>query len=471
MKKLYIPYVAGEFVASGKRLAVRSPYSGEAVFETFSCDHLTLEKALASAFAARGEMQMLPSWKKEEILLHLASRIGELEEFFTQVIILESGKPYRYAKAEVERAIQTFKVAAEECKRLPKDYFSLDWTKAGEGREGLVKYFPSGVVAGISPFNFPLNLAVHKIAPAIAAGCPIILKPASATPISTLALAELVSETALPKGGFHVLPMDRNTGVQLVEDPRVAVLSFTGSPDVGWNLKSRAGKKKVVLELGGNAGVIVSATADVDLAVKRSLTGAFGYSGQVCIHAQRFFIHESCWEKFTGDLMASTLLLKEGNPMSPETAVSHLIDSEAAERVEQWIREAEQEGAKILCGGQRQGNFVEPTILTNVNPEMKVCREEVFGPVITMEKFSSFPDAVERLNKGRFGLQAGVFTQLVHELDMAFHQLEVGGVIHNDVPTFRMDHMPYGGVKDSGLGREGVPYAIREFMEARILVK
>lgn len=471
MKKLYIPLVGGEFLTSGKRLAIKSPYSGEAVFETFSVDEASLEKALVAALDIRPEMARLPSWKKEKALLHIASRLEELLEHFTRIIVLESGKPWRYAKSEVERAIQTFRIAAEECKRIPREYISLDWTPAGEGKEGIVRYVPAGVVAGISPFNFPLNLAVHKIAPALAAGCPILLKPASATPISTLALAEIIAECELPKGAVSILPMDRSTGQKLAEDERISVLSFTGSPEVGWQLKREAGKKKVILELGGNAGVIITATADMALAVRRSMIGAFAYSGQVCIHAQRFFVHASRWDEFVSEMMAAALLLKDGNPMSPETAISHMIDKANADRVCSWIKEAVQEGAKIICGGQGQGNFVEPTILTQVKSSMKVCAEEIFGPVITLEKYQDLTEALDGVNKSRFGLQAGIFTNRIDELEMAFDVLEVGGLIHNDVPTFRMDHMPYGGVKDSGSGREGVKYAIREFMEPRLLVK
>lgn len=471
MKKLYLPLIGGEFVSSGKRLAIKSPYSGNAVFETFSCTGESVELCVKAAEKARTAMAELPSWKRSEILLFISDRLLEQSEHFTRIIIMESGKPRKYALAEVQRAIQTFRIAAEECKRLPKEYMSLDWAPVGTGREGLVKYFPAGIIAGISPFNFPLNLAVHKLAPAIAAGCPIILKPASATPIATLALAEIIAESELPKGAVSILAMDRATGQALVEDDRLAVLSFTGSPEVGWEMKAKAGKKKVLLELGGNAGVIIAASAELAHAVKRSLTGAFAYSGQVCIHAQRFFVHESLWDEFLNEMLTSTLLLKEGDPNSPETEISHMIDAANAERVSAWIQEAVSGGAKVICGGNRQGNFVEPTILTNVKPEMKVCSEEIFGPVITLEKYTAFDEAIEKVNSGRFGLQAGVFTNNIRELDLAFHKLEVGGVIHNDVPTFRMDHMPYGGIKDSGLGREGVAYAIREFMEPKLLVK
>jgi glyceraldehyde-3-phosphate dehydrogenase (NADP+) len=373
--------------------------------------------------------------------------------------------------AEIDRAAQTFIVAAEESKRLPKEYISLDWTPSGEGKEGFVKYFPIGLIAAIAPFNFPLNLAVHKIAPAIAAGCPIILKPASSTPLSTLELAKIIDRTALPKGAVSILPMDRKTGNQLVTDERFKLLSFTGSPAVGWEMKKNAGKKKTVLELGGNAAVIIAASAELESAVKKSLIAGFSYSGQVCIHAQRFYIHESLFEKFMTLFTSGAAKLKQGDPANEETEVSNMIDEENAKRVETWINEAVEAGAKIMLGGKRMGSFVEPAIITNTKQQMKICAEEIFGPVVTVEKFSSFASAVEQVNDSVFGLQAGVFSNDAKEIDIAFNTIDAGGVIVNDVPTFRMDHMPYGGVKDSGLGREGVKYAIMDMMEAKVLVK
>jgi acyl-CoA reductase-like NAD-dependent aldehyde dehydrogenase len=328
-----------------------------------------------------------------------------------------------------------------------------------------------GLVAGIAPFNFPLNLAVHKIAPAIAAGCPIILKPASATPLSTLELAKIIHQTALPKGAVSVLPMDRKAGNQLVTDERFKLLSFTGSPVVGWEMKRNAGKKKVVLELGGNAAVIITPTADFEKAVAKSMIAGFSYSGQICIHAQRFFVHESVFNHFTNLFLTAAKKLKQGNPENEDTDVSNMIDAENAKRVETWINEAIQQGAAVLLGGKRTGNYIEPTVLTNTNKDMEVCSKEIFGPVVTIEKYSTFPEAVEMVNDSDFGLQAAVFTLSDAEITTAFDTIETGGVIINDVPTFRVDHMPYGGVKDSGLGREGVKYAIMDMMEARILVK
>lgn len=464
-------FLAGNFISTQNKLLVSNPYNGETVAETFLAGPAELEPAIVAAQQALQPMRSLPSYKRYEALMHIRTQLLARRQEFAETIMLESGKPLRYALGEVDRSIQTFTVAAEESKRLPGEYLSLDWTAAGENREGIVRYFPAGIVAGIAPFNFPLNLAVHKIAPAIAAGCPIILKPASSTPLSTLLLAEIISETGLPAGAVSVLPMDRHTGNLLVTDPRIAVLSFTGSPEVGWKMKADAGKKKVVLELGGNAGVIVSDTADIDLALSKCITGAFSYSGQVCIHTQRIFVHHQIFEEFSNRFAAMAAVLKTGDPALAETEFSSMIDEANAIRVENWVNEAISGGARLIGGGKRNGTFYAPTILTDTKDEMQVCSNEVFGPVVTLEPFHEFKEAAERINNTRFGLQAGVFTNSIYEMDYAFAALEVGGVIINDVPTFRVDHMPYGGVKDSGLGREGVKYAIMDMMEARILVK
>jgi glyceraldehyde-3-phosphate dehydrogenase (NADP+) len=327
-------------------------------------------------------------------------------------------------------------------------------------------------VAGISPFNFPLNLAAHKIAPAIAAGCPIILKPASNTPLSTLELAKIIAETNLPQGAVSVLPMSRTTGNLLVTDDRINLLSFTGSPEIGWELKKQSGKKKVVLELGGNAGVIISSGTQVKEIIGKCVTGAYAYSGQICIHAQRFFVHPELFETFVDQMKNESVQLTAGDPVNEHTQMSNMIDEENAKRVENWVNEALQQGAKLICGGKRNGSYYEPTILTNTNPKMKVAGEEMFGPVVCIEKYNGrIEDAVARINDSKFGLQCGIFTDSVYELDYAFKHCKVGGVIHNDMPTLRFDHMPYGGVKESGLGREGVKYAIMDMLEARVLVK
>jgi glyceraldehyde-3-phosphate dehydrogenase (NADP+) len=467
----YPIYAAGEFVTTSQELEVKQPFDGTVIARTWLADAVLLEKCIIAAQHAQFAMKQLSSAKKFSILNKISLAITENRQHLATVLCKESGKPMRYALAEVDRAAQTFLVAGEEAKRLPKEYISLDWTPAGERKEGYVKYFPVGIVAGIAPFNFPMNLAVHKIAPAIAAGCPIILKPASSTPLSMLELARIIDASELPKGAVSILPMTRAAGNQLVTDERFSLLSFTGSPEVGWEMKMNAGKKKVILELGGNAGVIISRSADLELALNKSIVGAYAYSGQICIHAQRFFVHSSLFNAFKKQFSERALALKRGRPEDASTEISEMIDIENAKRVEAWIKEAIAGGAKLICGGIRDGAYVMPTALTNTKVEMKVCSEEIFGPVVTIEPFDNFSDAVRMINYTRFGLQAGVFTNDLQESEQAFNEIETGGVIINDVPTFRVDHMPYGGIKDSGLGREGVKYAILDMMEAKILVK
>lgn len=467
----YSIYVGGQFVDTASLLEVVNPYTSQVIATTSLAGAAELEQAIVAAQAVREEMRQLPGWKKFSILRQISDTILKKQDRLAQLLCRESGKPMRYARAEILRAAQTFLDAAEEAKRLPGEYMSLDRTPAGEKREGWVKYFPVGLVAGIAPFNFPLNLAVHKIAPAIAAGCPIILKPASSTPLSTLELAKIIDETELPKGAVSILPMNRAAGNQLVTDERFALLSFTGSPEVGWAMKAQAGKKKTVLELGGNAGVIVAPTADLTQAVAKCIGGGFAYSGQICIHAQRIFVQKSIFSNFVTAFTDRAKNLRSGDPEIDGVDVSAMIDEANAVRVENWVNEAVAAGAELLCGGTREGAYYAPTVLTNTNTSMKVVCEEVFGPVVIVEPYDTFENVVSMVNDSRFGLQAGVFTNDVREMDYAFANIEAGGIILNDVPTFRVDHMPYGGVKDSGLGREGVAYAIRDMLEARILVK
>ena len=467
----YKLYIAGKFIKTDQKLVVTNPFDNSVVGETYLAGKEELENAIDKALEVKSIMRDLPSYQKYKILNDIAGRISEKKKELALTLSKEAGKPLKYALGEIDRAIQVFTVAAEESKRLPKEYFSIDWTPAGEGKEGLVKYFPVGLIAGIAPFNFPLNLAVHKIAPAIAAGNPIIVKPARSTPLSVLELAKIIDNTDLPKGAFSVLPMDREAGNQLVTDDRIQMLSFTGSPAVGWKMKANAGKKKIVLELGGNAGVIVSNQADIDLAVKKCLVGGFAYSGQVCIHVQRIYVQESIFEKFVDKFIKGTKKLKFGAPDDPSTDISVMIDEANALRVEEWVNEAVKDGAEVLFGGKRNETYFEPTIITNTKNEMKVCSLEVFGPVVTIEKYTNFSDAVKNVNDSEYGLQAGVFTNGIDEMNQAYNELEVGGVIVNDVPTFRVDHMPYGGIKNSGFGREGVKYSIFEMLEPKLLVK
>lgn len=467
----YQIYSAGHFISTSKTLDVTNPFDGSIVATTCLADKAILNEAIEKALAVQEELKSLSSLKKYSILKQISETITAKRDELAKVLCLESAKPLKYALAEIDRSAQTSLIAAEESKRIPKEYLSLDWTPTGEKKEGIVNYFPIGLVAGIAPFNFPMNLAVHKIAPAIASGCPIILKPSSSTPLSCLELAKIIDQTELPKGAVSILPMTRETGNLMVTDERFKLLSFTGSPDVGWKMKSECGKKKVVLELGGNAATVISSSTDLKDALPKCLMGAFVYSGQICIHAQRFIVHSSIYQKFVDELKELTLQLKQGDPLNPLTDVSNMINEANAMRIEDWVNEAVQQGAQLICGGKRTGSFYEPTILLKCNHTMKVYAEEVFGPVICINSYETIEEAIDQVNNTRFGLQCGVFTNDIIELDKCFKGLEVGGVIHNHVPTLRFDQMPYGGVKDSGLGREGVKYAMLDMLEPKVLVK
>jgi acyl-CoA reductase-like NAD-dependent aldehyde dehydrogenase len=468
----YEIFCGGEFTRSGNSHTVTNKFTGEPCARIWMADKTLLDRALSAAVKAKEACAELSSLERSVALRFIHDELKNNREALSKLLASESAKPLIYSMAEIDRATHSFLIASEECKRLPREYIALDWTENGRDREGLVRYFPCGIVAGISPFNFPMNLAVHKIAPAIAAGCPIVLKPASPTPLSTLALARIIHRAGLPKGAVSILPMDRETGNLLVTDDRPAMLSFTGSPTVGWELKKQSGRKKVTLELGGNAGVIVSDDADIPAIMAKCMTGAFAYSGQICIHAQRFFVHPSKYDEFVNAMREQAQNLPVGDPLEEKTLMSVMIDEENAKRVEKWVSEAISGGARAILKGERRGTYYPPTILTNTSAEMQVNSEEVFGPVVCVEKYNGdISDAVDKVNSTRFGLQCGIFTNRISELDFAFRHLEVGGVIHNDVPSLRFDQMPYGGVKDSGLGREGISYTIREMLEPRVLVK
>ncbi len=470
MSNHYAIYVAGEFRTTDTPLPVISPYSGETVYQTWLAGTGEYATAVSAAQAVRQQMQDLPAYERYRILMQIAEGLLDRRHEFATVLAREAGKPIRTGIGEVDRAAQTFLVAAEESKRLPGEVLSLDWHPSSAGKQGIVKYFPVGLVAGISPFNFPLNLVAHKLAPAIAAGCPMVLKPASKTPISALLLAELIDQTGLPAGALSVLPMDRQTGNQLVLDERFALLSFTGSPDVGWEMKKNCGKKKVVLELGGNAGLIIDQATDLDQVIDRAVYGGFAYSGQSCIHTQRIWVHDTLYDEFIERYRTATEALVIGDPENETTDVASLIDENNARRIAAWVDEALDGGASLICGGQRDGSIYTPTVLSNTRMDMKVCCQEAFAPVVVVERFSDFSEAMDNINNSDFGLQAGIYTRDQAKVQQAFERLHVGGVVINDVPTFRADHQPYGGVKDSGLGREGPKYAIHDMLEPRILI-
>ncbi len=462
-------YVAGEFVRAGTPLDVRNPATGELVASTWQAGPDELERATQAAVSAFALTRRLASYERRDALAHVADRIVADADELAELLTRESGKPIRDARGEVGRAALTFRTAAEEALRINGEWMPLDWTAANRGRSGIVRRFPIGPVAAISPFNFPLNLAAHKVAPAIAAGCSIVLKPPSKDPLVMLRIAQYLHETNLPAGAVSILPMDRPTGDRMVADDRFKLLSFTGSPSVGWKMKTEAGKKKVVLELGGNAGAIVDETADLDWAVARLVTGAFAYSGQVCISVQRIYVVASIYAEFERRFVEKVRAVKMGDPLDPATDVGPMVDAKAVARTHEWVQEALQRGARALVGGDPDGLFYPPTVLVDVPKDARVCGEEVFAPVVNLFEVADFAAAVAEINDSQFGLQCGVFTNDLERTLLAHDELEVGGVIVNDVPTWRTDSMPYGGVKDSGIGREGLRWSIEDMTEPRLL--
>ncbi|HEY3523386.1 MAG TPA: aldehyde dehydrogenase family protein [Candidatus Limnocylindrales bacterium] len=464
-------YLAGRWVDSPDPLEVTNPArADDPAGRTFNATPEQYEEAVQAAVRAFDDTRHLPAYERSAALRKISEGIRARREELGRIMAAEAGKPIRDALVEVDRAVTTFRLGAEEAERLSGESIPLDIVASSRGRWGITRRFPIGPVAGISPFNYPLNLAAHKIAPAIAAGDPIVLKPPSKDPLTMLTTAEIIAEAGLPDGAVSILPMTRELGDRMVEDERFKLLTFTGSPSVGWRMKERAGKKKVVLELGGNAGVIVDRSADLDWAVKRILTGAFSYAGQVCISVQRMLVHEEIWDAFLERLVAGAKGLKLGDPLDPETDIGPMVDAHAAERTQRWVDEAKAMGGKLLAGGTADGSFFPPTIMTDVPVHAQICSNEAFAPVAIAFPFRDLDDAIQRVNDSFFGLQAGVFTSDIGHAWRSFEELVVGGVMINDVPTYRVDHMPYGGVKDSGLGREGLRYAIEDMTELRLMV-
>jgi acyl-CoA reductase-like NAD-dependent aldehyde dehydrogenase len=463
-------YLQGKWVEEGTPVEIRGPYYGTPIAQVFQCTRDHAERAIQGAVRAFGSTRRLPAFERQRVLRSIAQYITSKKEEFARTLAQESGKPLKQARTEVERGIFTFTVAAEETTRIPGEYLSLDWQQFTSGRWGIVRRFPIGPIAGITPFNFPLNLVAHKVAPAIASGCPIILKPAPQTPLTAFLLAEAVEQAGLPDGAFNVLPLSNEDTGLLVTDDRIKLISFTGSAAVGWEIKRRAGKKKVVLELGGNAGVVVHGDADLAWAAERCVTGGFSYAGQTCISVQRILVERPAFTKFRDLFLAGVSQLKIGDPMDEITDLGPLIRESDAIRATAWVQEAVQDGATLLCGGKRRGPVMDPTVLTGTRPDMKVNCQEIFGPVVTLEAYDDFAQALQLINESPYGLQAGVFTRDAARIFQAFEELEVGGVVAGDVPSFRIDHMPYGGVKDSGLGREGLRYAIEDMTEPKLLV-
>ena len=462
--------VDGKWVEDGDVIDIKAPYDGAIVGRVFQGRRSHAEAAIAAAVKAFGTTRRLPAFERQRVLRRVAEGIAKRKEEFSRTLCQEAGKPIKAARTEVERAIFTFSVAAEESTRIYGEYLPLDWQEYTAGRWGIVKRFPIGPIAGITPFNFPLNLVAHKVAPAIAAGCPMVLKPAPQTPLSSLLMAEVVQQAGWPDGALNVIPLSNDDAALLVTDDRLKMISFTGSAAVGWQIKKNSGKKKVILELGGNAGVIIHNDADIEYAAERCVAGGFGYAGQTCISVQRILVQQSAYGKFTDMFLAGVKNLQIGDPLDESTDVGPLIRESDAQRAVDWVQEAVRGGARVLCGGNRKGSVVEPTVLTGTKPEMKVNCQEVFGPVVTVEPYAEFHEALRQINSSAFGLQAGLFTRDAKLMFQAFEELEVGGLLAGDVPTFRIDHMPYGGVKDSGIGREGLRYAIEEMTEPKLMV-
>ncbi len=470
LKDVYPLYLNNEAVQPNTDLEVTDKYTNEVAFRTALATPDVIEEAIAGAVAAAEPMAAMASYERQNVLQHCVDRFKERFDELAYSLCVEAGKPIKDAEGETTRLIDTFRIAAEESVRNYGEVQPLDISARAKGYMGMWKRVPIGPCSFISPFNFPLNLAAHKIAPAIAVGCPFVMKPASKTPLGAIIMGEILAETDLPKGAFSILPASRDGADLFTVDERLKLLSFTGSPGVGWDLKAKAGKKKVVLELGGNAAVIVDHDADLDDALERIVFGAFYQSGQSCIGVQRIIIHESIYDKFKEMLVAKTRTLVSGDPKERDTFIGPMISEGEAKRLHGWIESAVDGGATLLCGGDRTGNMLEATLLENVDTGADAYREEAFGPLALLSKFSDFGAALNEVNDSKFGLQAGIFTRDLFKTLDAWDHLDVGGVVINDVPSYRVDNMPYGGVKDSGLGREGIRFAMEDMTEIRNLV-
>lgn len=470
MAKDYKFLVDGKWHRSDEVHEVKSPYNNEVIGTTYRPTDKDVENAIGASVRAFEVTKKMPPYERSDILSNIARILTEKKEDFAQIIAAEAGKPIKAARIEVERSIFTFTLAAEEAKRINGEILPLDIHPLGKGRVCNVSRFPIGPIAGISPFNFPLNLVAHKVAPCIATGNTMNLKPASQTPLTALKLGAIAMEAGLIAGALNVLPCSAQVAEPLITDERIKMLTFTGSPVVGWGLKKRCGRKKIVLELGGNAGVIVHSDTDLDYAVDRIISGGFSYAGQTCISVQRIFVHNDILEKFKEKFIKKVEALKIGDPLDENTDVGPMISEKEAERALAWVLEAKNSGAKILTGGERKKSLLAPTVITDTASDMKVSCQELFAPVVTLSGYSDFHAAVKEVNNSEFGLQAGIFCKNIDLIYSAYNELDVGGLIIGDVPTFRIDHMPYGGIKNSGLGREGIRYVIEEMTEIKALI-
>ncbi len=463
-------YIGGEWLATDRTFEVTNPYDGSLVDEVHLADEQTMDTAINCAVDGFERMRALSSTERRTLLSKTVHLLMKRQEDLAQSICLEGGKCINEARGEAARTAQTFTFALEEAGRIGGEFMPLDLNAASVGRFGITRRFPIGPILGISPFNFPLNLASHKIAPALAVGSSIVLKPATYTPITCLILAEIIDEAGFPPGAYNVVACPRDVGQKLVEDQRFAAITFTGSPDVGWKMKADSGKKKVVLELGGDAACIVDSTADMEQALNRCIIGAFAHAGQICISIQRMFLEKSIAVEFTERFIAMSKELKMGDPRDENTRLGPMISESAAAGVEEWVAEAIDKGATQLLGGERKGTMFPPTILTGVTKDMHLGCDEAFAPIVIMHEWENFSDAIRDINSSRYGLQCGIFSRDVGRIVRAWEEIEVGGVIAGDIPTYRIDHMPYGGVKDSGQGREGLRWAMHDYTEERLLV-
>ncbi len=470
LEEKYPLYLANKPIMPNTDLEVTDKYTGRVATRVAMADPEIIDLAIAKTVEAMPAMGNKPAYYRQDILNHCVRRFTERKEELALSLCLEAGKPIKDSRGEVNRLIDTFRIAAEESVRMLGEIMPLDISPRSKGYSGMWKRVPIGPCSMISPFNFPLNLAAHKVAPALAVGCPFVLKPASRTPIGALIIGQVLAETDLPEGAFSILPCRREGAAQFSTDERLKHLSFTGSPAAGWALKAKAGKKKVTLELGGNAACIVDEDADIDDVVGRIIIGAFYQSGQSCISVQRIIAHEKIYDELKEKLVSATKNLKMGDPKEEDTFIGPMISESEAERVESWIESAANRGAKILCGSHRQGPMMEATLLENVPKDENVCAKEVFGPLAVMSGFSDFEAALDEVNDSNYGLQAGIFTRDIYKAHQAWNTLEVGGVVIGDIPSWRVDHMPYGGVKDSGLGREGIRFAMEDMTEIRLMV-
>ena len=462
-------WIGGKWRRSTEKVEVINPYNHQPIGVTYAASAEDVETALAAATTAFHEMRRMPAFRRGELLHQIAEGLKARREEVARTITLESGKPIADARGEVNRAVNTFQIASEEAKRIEGELLPLDLTPGSERRTAITRRFPIGPILGISPFNFPLNLVAHKIAPALAAGNTILLKPAPKTPLTALLLAEIIASVGVPDGAVSIFLCGNDLAEKMILDPRVKMLSFTGSAAVGWMLKEKANKKRAVLELGGNAGVIIHSDADLDYAAQRCAIGGFSYAGQVCISVQRIFVQEQIYPRFSSRFLQQVKGLQVGDPLDEKTAMGPMIDLAAAERADRWIQEAVSQGAKLLTGGKRSGPLLEPTVLAETTSEMAVNCQEVFAPIVTLTPYRKLEEAIARINQSPYGLQAGLFARDIKEIFQAFEEIEVGGLIVNDIPTYRVDHMPYGGLKESGVGREGLRYAIEEMTDLKLL--